>query len=89
MEQKTIEGTWEEIARRAPELAGHRVRVTVLDDMTLPTATNGTHVDDAAPSPVKDPILGIFADEPELVDAVVESAMKDRETRPLRLSTDG
>ncbi|MGE3820469.1 MAG: hypothetical protein AB7I30_13725 [Isosphaeraceae bacterium] len=34
MEQKIIEGTWEEVARRTSELAGHRVRVTVLDALT-------------------------------------------------------
>ncbi len=36
MEQKTIEGTWEEVTRRARELAGHRVRVTVLDELSAP-----------------------------------------------------
>lgn len=39
MELKTIEGTWEEIARRAEELAGHRVRITVLDALTTPDGT--------------------------------------------------
>ena len=39
MERKTIEGTWEEIARRAEELAGHRVRITVLDALTTPDGT--------------------------------------------------
>jgi hypothetical protein len=47
MEQKVIEGTWEEVARRAPELAGHRVRVTVLDDLAVPKAPNGAHADEA------------------------------------------
>ena len=28
---RTIEGTWDEIVKHAAELAGHRVRVTVLD----------------------------------------------------------
>lgn len=32
MEQLVFEGTWEEMASRAPELAGKRVRVTVLED---------------------------------------------------------
>lgn len=36
MEPKTIEGTWEEVTRRAQELAGHRVRVTVLDELATP-----------------------------------------------------
>jgi hypothetical protein len=37
MEQKTVEGTWEQVTRRAREFAGHRVRVTVLDELTAPT----------------------------------------------------
>lgn len=46
MEQKVIEGTWEEVTRRGQELAGHRVRLTVLDEVALPgpeRASNGTH----------------------------------------------
>ncbi len=39
--------------------------------------------------PARDPLLGLFADEPDLMDEVVEGAMRDRETRPLRLPTDG
>ncbi len=31
MGQQVIEGTWEEVAAHAPELRGHRVRVTILD----------------------------------------------------------
>jgi hypothetical protein len=31
-----------------------------------------------------DPFLGMFAHEPELVDQVIESAMKAREEHPLR-----
>jgi hypothetical protein len=31
MVQKTVEGTWEEIARRGTEFAGRRVRITVLE----------------------------------------------------------
>ncbi len=32
----------------------------------------------------KDPFLGMFADEPEVIDQVVESAMQAREKHPLR-----
>lgn len=39
--------------------------------------------------PARDPLLGLFADEPELMDEVVESAMRDRETRPLRVPSNG
>ncbi|WP_165228058.1 hypothetical protein [Aquisphaera insulae] len=41
MEQRIIEGTWEEVTRHARELAGHRVRVTVLDELS----TNDAHSD--------------------------------------------
>jgi hypothetical protein len=85
MEPKIIEGTWEEVTRRAQELAGHRVRVTVLDDISLPNASNGTHADETASPTVKDPILGMFSDAPDLLDEVVEEAMKIREERPWRL----
>jgi hypothetical protein len=33
---------------------------------------------------VGDPLLGMFASEPELLDQVVESAMQAREEHPLR-----
>lgn len=32
MESSTIEGTWEEIQQHSSRLAGHRLRVTVLDE---------------------------------------------------------
>ena len=85
MEQKVIEGTWEEVTRRGQELAGHRVRVTVLDGVALPKASNGNHAKEAASPPVKDPILGMFSDDAQLLDEVVEEAMKIREERPWRL----
>ena len=45
MEQKTIEGTWEEVTQRGKELAGHRVRVTVLDSLVNPVV-NGVALPD-------------------------------------------
>ena len=33
-----------------------------------------------------DPLLGMFADEPEVIDQVLESAMMAREAHPLRLA---
>ncbi|QEH39070.1 hypothetical protein OJF2_76820 [Aquisphaera giovannonii] len=41
MEPKTIEGTWDEVSRRADELAGHRVRVIVLDGPTADVRGGG------------------------------------------------
>lgn len=39
----------------------------------------------AAMNPGMDPILGMFGDDPQLIDEVVEEAMKIREERPWRL----
>ena len=39
---QTLEGTWEEIVQHASELAGHRVRLTVLDEAMNGSPTNGT-----------------------------------------------
>ncbi|WP_337173144.1 hypothetical protein [Paludisphaera sp.] len=36
MSPKTIEGTWEDVASRATEFAGRRVRVILLDDAPAP-----------------------------------------------------
>ena len=36
MEQRTFEGTWEEITRRSSELAGRKVRITVLNESVSP-----------------------------------------------------
>jgi len=36
MEPQIYEGTWEEISRHAAELAGRKVRLTVLDTVPLP-----------------------------------------------------
>lgn len=35
--RRTIEGTWDEILKHAPELAGHLVRLTVLDSQPAQT----------------------------------------------------
>ena len=37
MTTQILEGTWEEITRFANQFAGHRVRVTVLDEESQPT----------------------------------------------------
>jgi len=36
MGQRILEGTWEEIARHADELAGKRVRLTVIEEPSRP-----------------------------------------------------
>lgn len=40
-------------------------------------------------TPVKDPVLGLMADEPELVDDMVQAAYAAREHDPLRPPSDG
>lgn len=85
MDQKIIEGTWEEVTRHTQELAGLRVRVTVLDAVALPKPSNSTHADEKAASSATNPVMGMFSDAPELLDEVVEEAMKIREERPWRL----
>lgn len=44
MEQRSFEGTWEEILRYAPELVGQRVRLTVLSNENS-QSQNGTTLD--------------------------------------------
>ena len=36
MEQRTFEGTWEEITRRGSDLAGRKVRITMLNEPASP-----------------------------------------------------
>ena len=45
-ERKIIEGTWEEIVRRAPEFAGHRLRITVLEDLATPSGSTTPILDE-------------------------------------------
>ena len=42
MEQQTIEGTWEEILEYNAELAGQRVRLTILPDQSSNSSTTET-----------------------------------------------
>jgi hypothetical protein len=52
-----LEGTWEELARHAPELLGKRLRLTVLDEAA-----------EAAGPPPRYLTFGMFPIERELVD---------------------
>jgi Arc/MetJ-type ribon-helix-helix transcriptional regulator len=40
------------------------------------------------PTLENDPLWGMFRDEPELMDQIVEDAMRDRQTVPHRVSAD-
>jgi len=42
MEQRSFEGTWEEILRYAPELVGRRVRLTVLPNESSKSQNGAT-----------------------------------------------
>lgn len=42
MEQRSFEGTWEEILRYAPELVGQRVRLTVLSNESSKSQNGAT-----------------------------------------------
>ncbi len=42
MEQRSFEGTWEEILRYAPELVGRRVRLTVLSNESSQSQNGAT-----------------------------------------------
>lgn len=67
----------EETLERARRLAASR-RVTVEDLLREALARLGT------PPTTEDPILGLFADVPDLMDEIVEEAMQARERHPLR-----
>ena len=40
---REIEGTWEEILSHAEELAGHRIKVIVLDELQSPSSNPDTN----------------------------------------------
>lgn len=50
IEQRTIEGPWEEVSRMGHKLAGHRVRITVLDELEAPGTTTEAHAETAEPT---------------------------------------
>jgi hypothetical protein len=50
---------------------------------TLDTLVNDV-LDQTTARAASDPVLGLFSEEPDLVDQIVESAMEAREQHPLR-----
>ncbi|HEY2154013.1 MAG TPA: hypothetical protein VGH33_00185 [Isosphaeraceae bacterium] len=60
MADRIVEGSWEEIARRGPEFAGCRVRVTVLDE--------------PSPSVTLDRVLAPLLDEAETLSRQLPAA---------------
>ena len=45
MEQQTLEGTWEEILQHSAELAGQRVRLTILPPQSPNSSTTALNLD--------------------------------------------
>ena len=76
---KILEGTWEEILQRAPELAGHRLQVQILDPAAdKPSIPAGM-----------DPHHPGLDDSPEAVNAWVARLRTRAETGPeIRLGDD-
>jgi len=55
MVRQSFEGTWEEVAQHAGELAGHRVRLTVLED--APNGSSRAPDGKAAPKQTLDQLM--------------------------------
>jgi len=66
----------ESLAHMTPE---EKVRLLALVNLSLAKMA----------TPTKDPLLGLVADEPDLIDEVVQGAYVARERHPLRLPSDG
>ncbi len=66
-----IEGTWEEIAQRAPEFKGHRMRLAVLPQ------ESGVSVAPEDDRPIEEQIAEIVADVPESEWANLQSDLSD------------
>jgi hypothetical protein len=75
MDQKTIEGTWEEVTRRAQELAGHRVRVTVLDELPAPAIPDSLIDDDAIAYCEREADEGITLEEVRAATSSIKDSM--------------
>lgn len=75
----TVQLQMDEITfRRAQQVARqrHSTVETLLKEMINSIATR---------LDTEDPFLGMFSEEPELIDQIVANAMQSRETAPLRL----
>ncbi len=62
------------------------------EDAVLEDAVSRMRQQEPSPSTGRtlenDPLWGLFRDEPELMDLVVDDAMQDRRTLPLRATSD-
>ncbi len=72
----------EQIIARARRLA--QERHCAIEDVFEEAIARMAAVEVPVPSTPEDPFLGMFKDEPDLVDQVTRSAMEARERHPLR-----
>src|SRR5438876_8042872 len=79
MEQQILEGTWEEIQQRhADELAGHRVRVEILDQAKTDDD------DDINPHALEEAIAALVNRTPEEIEQTRQRLFQEMEPpRPL------
>ncbi len=57
-----------------------------LVELVVHDAVEASDQEPAPPAESKGSMIGLFADEPDLIDEVCRMAMEDRATRPLRAS---
>jgi len=75
--EEVIEGTWEEIQSRANELAGHRLRVTILDN-------NTTADEDRNQNALEEAVSALINRTPDEIEATRARLFAEREPpRPL------
>jgi len=80
MAEQILEGTWEEILCHADELAGHRLRVVILDDQA---ETNGADKDEN-PNALPEAIRALLSRPPEEIEAARARLFEQsRAPRPL------
>ncbi|WP_148595904.1 hypothetical protein [Aquisphaera giovannonii] len=96
MGYKVIEGTWEEVTRNGRDLAGHRVRVTVLDDAEEPGVPDALETDGTAgplplnptsegrsPGPfLEEEAIGIPFELPRLGTTILRSYVREQRRLP-------
>lgn len=59
MSQQVLEGTWEEITRHGEELAGKRVRLTILDNAAPPRDGKESSIEESPLSELLEGLTGV------------------------------
>lgn len=68
-----------------PETSARARRLAHARGTTIAKLVQALIAQSDMPENTADPLLGLFADEPALLDTLVHDAMQTRETQPLRL----